>query len=283
VPHVQVKSSRPAAIETQVQARINDLPGSSKRRPKLIELTAIAVVLLALLAWGYLGWMDWGMRHMEMGVSMWIMPGMVAWNAADVARVFLMWAMMMAAMMLPSALPVILLVSRVRAGRKAQPGRIGPAGMFTSGYLLAWSGYSVAATLLHWSLLEAGLVTPMMTSANVALSATALILAGVYQFTPFKGACLRNCRSPLSLVIEVAASPRRALTTGLRYGLYCVGCCWALMSLMFFAGVMNLVWMLIIAGYVAMEKLLPETKWLGRTAGILLCAAGHWLAVAQVV
>jgi len=241
---------------------------------------ASLVGLIALVAWAYLGWMDWGMRHMEIGASMWIMPGMVDWNAADVGLVFLMWAVMMAAMMLPSALPVILLVARVSAGIKAQPRGIGFTGAFMGGYLLAWGGFSVAATLLHWSLLEVQLVTPMMKSENLALSATVLIVAGVYQFTPFKSACLRQCRSPLSLVIEVAASPRYALTTGLRYGLYCVGCCWALMGLLFFAGVMNLMWILIIAGYVAIEKLLPGTKWLSRAAGILLCVAGAGLVIA---
>ncbi len=241
------------------------------------------VGLVLLLAWVYLGWMDWGMRHMEVGANMWIMPRMVGWNAGDVALVFLMWAVMMAAMMLPSALPVILLVTKVSASMKPQQPGVGLTGAFIAGYLLAWSGFSLAATLFQWGLLESALITPMMQSAKQALSATILITAGIYQFTPPKNACLRQCQSPLSLVMEVTAGPRRALKIGLRHGLYCVGCCWALMGVLFVTGVMNLLWVIIIAGYVAIEKLLPATRWLSRTAGAVLCTAGLWLAISEIV
>ena len=187
---------------------------------------------------------------------------------------------MMAAMMLPSALPVILLVAKVSASMKAQRPGVGLTGAFMTGYLLTWSGFSLAATLLQWGLLEAALITPMMQSASVALSAAVLIAAGIYQFTPLKNVCLRRCQSPLGVVLEIAADPRRALIAGLRHGLYCVGCCWALMGLLFLAGVMNLLWVLIIAGYVGLEKLLPRAAWLSRSAGVLLCTAGLWLAIA---
>ena len=254
-----------------------------RRGVKPVLLPAAGLIgLLLLLTWAYLVWMDWGMRHMDVGADMWIMPRMVGWRAADLALVFLMWAVMMAAMMLPSALPVILLVAKVSAGIKARHSSIGLTGAFVTGYLLTWCGFSLAATLLQWGLLEAALITPMMESASVALSAAVLIGAGIYQFTPLKDACLRQCQSPLSVVMEVAAGPRRALVAGLRHGLYCIGCCWALMGLLFMTGVMNLVWVLIIAGYVLLEKLLPGTRWLSRVAGVLLCGAGFWFAIIHV-
>jgi predicted metal-binding membrane protein len=275
-------SIRPSPIPLETHADESIAAGQRDRKLALLLLAAGLVGSVLLFAWVYLGWMDWGMRHMEVGANMWIMPRMVGWNAADVALVFLMWTVMMAAMMLPSALPVILLVAKVSGSMKPpQPG-VGLTGAFIAGYLLAWSGFSLAATLFQWGLLESALVTPMMQSAKRALSATMLITAGIYQFTPLKNACLWQCQSPLSLIMEVAAGPRRALKIGLRHGLYCVGCCWALMGLLFVTGVMNLLWVMIIAGYVAIEKLLPATRWLSRTAGVLLGAAGLWFAISDI-
>jgi predicted metal-binding membrane protein len=275
-------SIRPSHIPLETGANESIATGPRDRKLVVLLPAAGLVGLVFLLAWFYLGWMDWGMRHMEVGANMWIMPRMVGWNALDVALVFLMWAVMMAAMMLPSALPVILLVAKVSAGMKPEPPGVGLTGAFITGYLLAWSGFSLAATLFQWGLLESALVTPMMQSAKQALSATILITAGIYQFTPLKNACLRQCQSPLSLVMQVVAGPRGALKIGLRHGLYCVGCCWALMGLLFVTGVMNLLWVMIIGGYVALEKLLPATRWLSRTAGVLLCAAGLWLAIFKI-
>ena len=252
--------------------------GPRGQKPALSPAAGL-VGLVLLLGWAYLGWMDRGMRHMEVAADMWIMPQMASWGATDLALVFLMWAVMMAAMMLPSALPAILLVAKVSASMKSQPG-VGLTGAFVTGYLLTWCGFSLAATLLQWGLIEAALITPMMQSASAALSTAMLIAAGIYQFTPLKNACLRQCQSPLGLVMDIATGRRHALAAGLRHGFYCVGCCWALMGLLFVAGVMNLLWVLIIAGYVGLEKLLPRAAWLSRSAGVLLCTAGLWLAIA---
>jgi predicted metal-binding membrane protein len=142
--------------------------------------------------------MDWGMRHMDVGMDMWIMPQMVDWDVTDLGLVLLMWAVMMAAMMLPSVLPVILVLIRIGGSAHA-------AG-FISGYLVAWGGFSVAATLVHWALLEAALVSPMMESASVPLSAAVLAVAGLYQFTPLKHACLVRCRSPWSAVLNPSSA-----------------------------------------------------------------------------
>lgn len=241
---------------------------------RLLPVVAPVGLLLAG-AWAYLAYMDWGMRHMNAGMELWIMPRMVGWGAADLALVFLMWAVMMAAMMLPSALPVILLVARFN--RAAAASRT-PAWAFVSGYLLVWSGFSALAVLLQWGLLEAALLSPMMVSASPLLSAAILLGAGIYQFTPLKHACLRKCRSPLSILFGASGSGWvGALQMGTRHGAHCVGCCAALMCLLFVTGVMNLLWVLIVSVYVAIEKIAPGGDWLGRLTGALLIAWGAWL------
>jgi predicted metal-binding membrane protein len=208
--------------------------------------------------------MDWGMRHMNVGMDMWLMPQMMDWNATDLALVLVMWAVMMAAMMLPSALPVVLFVARFDGSARA-------AG-FTAGYLLAWTGFSIAATLGHWVLLKAALVSPMMESVSVPLSAAVLAAAGLFQFTPLKHVCLAKCRSPWGAVLTPSGAGA-SIRDGLRHGAYCVGCCWALMALLFVAGVMNLLWIAVIAAYVIAEKWASRAEWFSRAVGMLLCAA----------
>ncbi len=204
------------------------------------------------------------MRHMDVGMDMWIMPQMVDWDATDIGLVLLMWAVMMAAMMLPSVLPVILVLIRFDGSAHA-------AG-FIAGYLAAWGGFSVAATLAHWALLEAALVSPMMKSASVPLSAAVLAAAGLFQFTPLKRTCLVRCRSPWGAVLN-PLSATAAMRAGLRHGAFCVGCCWVLMALLFAAGVMNLLWIAVIAAYVIAEKWAPGAEWFSRAIGALLCFA----------
>jgi len=214
--------------------------------------------------WAYLVYMDWGMRHMDVGMDMWIMPQMVDWNATDLGLVLLMWTVMMAAMMLPSVLPVILVLTRIGGSAHA----VG----FIAGYLVAWGGFSIAATLVHWALLKAALVTPMMVSASTFLSALVFAIAGFFQFTPLKQACLVRCRSPWGAVLN-PSSATIAMRGGFRYGAFCVGCCWVLMALLFVAGVMNLLWIAVIAAYVIAEKWAPGAEWFSRAVGALLCLA----------
>ena len=224
-------------------------------------------VLLGLFVgggWAYLIYMAWGMRHMDVGIDMWIMPQMVDWDATDLGLVLLMWTVMMAAMMLPSVLPVILVLTRI--GGSAQ------AAGFIAGYLVAWGAFSVAATLVHWALLKAALVTPMMESASTFLSAFVLAIAGLFQFTPLKHACLLRCRSPWGAVLNPSSATKAALE-GLRHGAFCVGCCCVLMALLFVAGVMNLLWIAVIAAYVIAEKWAPGAEWFSRAVGALLCLA----------
>ena len=247
-----------------------DRPSSTRARFTLVLVCAVAV-----LAWLYLVWMDWGMRNMSQAVDMLLMPSMNAWQLGDLLLVFLMWAVMMAAMMLPSALPAILLMARIDERISARARRDFPLWAFVCGYLLVWLAFSIAATLLQWALLEATLISPMWASVSPRLSAAILIGAGLYQFTPVKRACLSRCRSPLSLLVGLRRDGATgALRTGARHGMDCLGCCLALMCLLFVTGVMSLIWVAAIAAYALAEKLLPRWWWISRAAGALLVVWG---------
>jgi predicted metal-binding membrane protein len=156
-----------------------------------------------------------------------------------------------------------------------------PVSVFVLGYLLAWTGYAVLAALGQSLLHSAALLSPAMASASPLLGGALLLLAGVYQWLPVKGACLSHCRSPLGFfTAEWREGVSGALVMGLRHGSYCVGCCWALMALLFVAGVMNLLWVAVIAGFVLAEKVVPNGRLLGRVTGALLAGWGLWLIVA---
>ena len=187
---------------------------------------------------------------------------------------FAMWAVMMVAMMAPSAAPLVLTFAR--ANRKQGASHVaGSAGILVAGYLLAWVGFSVPAALLQWGLHGAGLLSHMMESNSALFDGLLLAAAGAYQLTPLKHACLQRCRSPLSfLMADWREGPWGALRMGLKHGAYCVGCCWLLMLLMFVAGVMNLLWAAAIAVLVLLEKVAPKGDLLARVAGAALVAAG---------
>ena len=172
------------------------------------------------------------------------------------------WTVMMAAMMLPSAAPLVLLYGR-RSDTLAST-------LLMAGYLLTWAFVGLAAYAVDMRLPDPG---------NGVVAAV-LIAAGIYQFTPLKSACLRRCRSPVDfLVTHWQAGRLGALRIGLEHGAYCVGCCWALMAVLVVAGAMGLVWVVAIAAAVAVEKLLPGGRWLGRVGGIALLVAGIVVAL----
>jgi predicted metal-binding membrane protein len=250
-------------------APVSALPAAPRSRG--LTLLSAGTIVVLLLSWGYLLYMDWGMRHMDRGADMLLMPRMIDWHAIDLLLVFVMWALMMAAMMLPSAWPAIRLYGHARGT---------PAG-FAAGYLLVWFGFSALATVLQWRLLEAALLTPMMKSASVPLSAGVLIGAGLFQLTPLKQACLARCRSPLAAVLAGSARSPSGIPEGIRNGLDCLGCCFALMCVLLAVGVMSIPWVLAIAAYVGLEKLLPRARWLPRIAGVALCLWGAVLLVAR--
>ncbi|MGH8673619.1 MAG: DUF2182 domain-containing protein [Burkholderiales bacterium] len=200
--------------------------------------------------------------------------------AGTVALTFGMWSVMMVGMMLPSAAPTILLYGAL-VRKSGERGTVLPAvWIFTSGYLAAWTGFSLAATLPHLALEQAAFMTPMMESANRGLSAAILIAAGIYQWLPVKDVCLRKCRHPIEFfATRWRAGVGGAFRMGVEHGMYCVGCCWMLMLLLFVAGVMNLVWVALIAGFVFVEKLLPAEKFTSRFASAALILSGLVLLI----
>ena len=244
------------------------------------------VLLLALLAWAYVVWLS---THMAMPAAS--MPGMDmaaiaprihGWAIPDFLFSLLMWAVMMAGMMLPSAAPIILLYARVGRQAEAQHKPLAATGWFAGGYLLAWSTFSLLAALLQAALSHAALLTPGLASANNLMGGIILVAAGAYQWTPLKERCLANCRSPLSFLQRHGGFKRQALGSldlGLRHGLYCIGCCWVLMLLLFVGGVMNIAWIASLAALVLVEKLLSEGRAVSRWVGAGLVIGGLTLAL----
>ena len=236
------------------------------------------LILVTGVGWLYLVYMVWGMSNMDNPTAQLFMPAMMHWGPSDLALVFLMWTLMMAAMMLPSATPMVRLYARsAEAQTDVSPTLLTNA--FVGGYLAVWTAFSAVITLAQWGLLDLRLLTPGMESANPWLSATLLISAGAFQFTPFKNACLNKCRTPLGfLMTEWRPGLGGAFVMGLRHGAYCTGCCAMLMLLLFVLGVMNLVWIVVLTMIVLAEKLMPgEEAWLSRGLGTGLIAWGSYL------
>lgn len=186
-----------------------------------------------------------------------------------------MWWSMMIAMMAPSAAPTILLYAQVYRHAQAQgnAARLAPTGAFTGGYLLIWLGFSIFATVLQWGLTKLGALAELtMASSSAYLSAAVLLVAGLYQFSSFKDRCLTHCRAPASFISQHwRPGAAGALRLGALHGAYCVGCCWLLMALLFIGGVMNIVWIAILALFVLVEKLLPGGRSIGKISGLVLC------------
>lgn len=249
-------------------------PGAGSARDRAGVLAAILGV--SAVAWAYLIHLGAGPSSAASAMAV---PASGAWGVADFAAMFVMWAVMMVAMMLPSATPMLLLHARVRRQRASRGRPAQPAWPFAAGYLLAWTGFSLLATLANWGLHAGGLMTSMMGRAVPTLAGAALIAAGLFQWTPLKHACLRHCRSPLGFLASHWREGRRgALAMGLHHGAYCVGCCWLLMALLFVLGVMNLAWVAVLTVFVLLEKAMPWGLALSRAAGIGLIAWGAWLA-----
>jgi predicted metal-binding membrane protein len=201
------------------------------------------------------------------------------WSLSHATAMLIMWWVMMAAMMLPSATPLILLFAAVQ--RKQQEGNspFVPTGFLVAGYLAVWAAFGVVATLLQWGLDRSGLLTMSMSMASRTLGVVLLITVGLYQFTPVKGACLRHCRSPLAFVTaHWRPGSGGAFRMGLTHGGFCLGCCWVLMGLLFFGGVMNLLWIGGLALYVLLEKVTPRAQWVRYVSGGLLVGWGLGIA-----
>ncbi|MEO7522207.1 MAG: DUF2182 domain-containing protein [Gemmatimonas sp.] len=243
------------------------------------------ILLIAALAWAYLVHLDGRMRSsMESAAAMEAM-GMsmqTRWGAADVLFAFIMWAVMMIGMMTPAALPVLLLFARMRAGREpldATTYGVTPAVLlFGVGYLAVWIAFSAGAALAQWALHDAALLSSGMAAASTRVGGAILIAAGAYQLTPAKRACLAHCQSPLGFLLANWRDGRLgAVQMGFRHGIYCLGCCWALMGVLFAVGVMNLAWVAVLSAFVLLEKAGPVGALVARTGGAALLVFGVYV------
>lgn len=236
---------------------------------------------ITALSWAYLAAMA---RDMAPGGS--CCPaamGIHGWTPAYFGMMFMMWTVMMAGMMVPSAAPMILIYAAVARQARSQGTPVASAGAFTAGYLFMWTVFSLAVTAAQWQLDRAALLSPLMVSNSPRFGALLLALAGVYQWLPVKDSCLTNCRSPFHFISSRWQNGAAgAWRMGAEHGAYCIGCCWALMLLLFVGGVMNLVWIAAISVFVLLEKVLPLGRWGGRASGVLMVlAAGLLLAGAR--
>lgn len=246
-------------------------------------VVAAMLLIIVVLAWSYVAHLAAGMAGMDAarGIAMpamqMAMPHAVAWRVEDAALTFLMWSVMMVAMMVPSATPMILTHAGLARLHSATAASLTTTA-FLAGYLIVWVAFSAGATVLQWGFHSASLLSHALASDTPLLAGSLLVLAGAYQLTRWKQVCLTRCRTPLDfLMTEWREGPHGALLMGTRHGAYCVGCCWALMLLLFVAGVMNLLWVAVLAGYVLLEKLVPAVPAVSRLVGILALGWGAWL------
>jgi predicted metal-binding membrane protein len=259
------------------------------RRDRLIVVTALTAVIA--LSWAYLvagasmGMSAFGMTRMsqlgmargmsEGGMACMAMMTPVVWTPGYAVLMFFMWWVMMVAMMLPSAAPMILLFATVNRKQRETGHPHVATSIFAVGYLAAWAGFSLVAVILQWGFARIGILSPMLVGTNVIFGGVLLLAAGIYQLTPIKHACLRHCRSPLAfLSTHWRRGALGALRIGLVHGAFCVGCCWFLMGLLFFGGVMNLYWIAGLALFVLFEKTVPAGHRLGYATGVALLVWG---------
>ena len=276
-------------------------------------IVASALVIITILAWVYLVILNGGMHmsavtrptHISVsdvhaigsmsGMDMQAMkgtssnvavggvvtgPAPTAWTPTYFLFIFAMWAVMMVGMMTPTVSPMVLIYSQLAKTSAAQGMPFASSMWFAGGYLIAWTSFALLASLAQYALDRAALLTPMMTLQSRTVSGTLLIAAGLYQWLPMKGACLSSCRAPLAFVQRhggFSASALGSLRLGSLHGLYCVGCCWALMLLLFVAGVMNLFWIAALMFVVLAEKVLPAAAYLSRGVGVVAIGWGIWL------
>jgi predicted metal-binding membrane protein len=222
------------------------------RQEKIILGAALALV--CALAWAYTLWHP---------------------HAMGFGALFLMWLAMMGAMMLPATAPMLDAFATINRRRREREAPYVATAFFVAGYLIVWAGFSVAAVIVQWTLERAALLDEMLSSTSPVLSGVLFLAAGLYQWTPLKELCLTRCRSPAGFVLSEWRDGRLGATVmGLRHGAFCVGCCAALMALLFAVSVMNVLWLAALTVLVMAEKLLPGGKWLRHTIGAGLTVFG---------
>ena len=233
-----------------------------------------ALVILCFLSWLYIIYLYNQMHPMDMDAFLFAMPMTSNWSWTDFVLLFLMWFVMMIAMMTLSVAPLVLIFTSINRKLQLQQNPFVSSGYLLSGYFLVWAAFSLFATILQWLLQRVSLLNPEMITTSRILGGIIFILAGVFQFTPLKNTCLNTCRSPIAFIHQYWKDGKRgALQMGMQNGIYCLGCCWILMILLFVSGIMNILWIAIISLFVLIEKVLPS-KVISSIAGIALIAYG---------
>jgi predicted metal-binding membrane protein len=248
------------------------------RKDRLVIICSL--FFITLLSWFYIIYLYKQMVYMDMNALFFAMPMTAEWTPTDFVLLFLMWIVMMIAMMTPSVAPLILTFATINRQRRQQERPFVNTAYLWTGYFLVWAAFSLVATSLQWLLQQVSLLNPDMKTTSKILGSVILITAGIFQFTPLKHTCLSYCRSPLDFVLHRWKEGKKgALQMGIENGFYCVGCCWMLMVLLFVAGIMNLLWVAVIALFVLIEKLSPRVKWIPQVAGCVLIAYGTLLLI----
>jgi predicted metal-binding membrane protein len=276
--------------ETGLKAQILSLAPADTavlRRDRVVVV--LALTFLTVLAWSYLLWLSadmnmggmdmTGLRMIPSGMGL-MMPADMPWRALEFVFVFAMWTVMMVGMMTPSAAPMFLMYARIGRQIEAQSRPLAATVWFAVGYFLAWVGFALLATLLQWALDRSALLDFTMTSTSSLLGGLLFVSAGLYQWSSLNELCLAQCQRPFEFVMRHGGYRRDApgsAMLGLRHGAYCVGCCWTLMALLLVGGVMNLLWIVLLALLAFLERLPSMGRLIARLAGIVLIAAGAWL------
>jgi len=236
--------------------------------------------LLWLSADMAMGGMDMGdFRMIPSGMGL-MVPAHTPWRAMEFAFVFAMWTVMMVGMMTPSATPMILMYACLGRQTEARGRPLAATVWFTAGYFLVWVAFALLATFVQWALERTALLDSWMASTSNVLGAFVFVAAGSYQWTRLKDVCLTQCQRPFAFLMRHGGFRRDApssLMLGLRHGAYCVGCCWVLMTLLLVGGVMNVLWIALLALLIILEKVTSFGRPIAHLAGIVLVAAGAWL------
>jgi predicted metal-binding membrane protein len=244
------------------------------RREQLLAFSCLAVVIL--ISWAYMLHMAWEVSGAGTEITL---ACLMRWGPGDISHSFIMWATMMVAMMFPSATPMILMFTIVNQQQGETQRPLIPTGLFVLGYFLVWTAYSALAAMAQWGLHVAALLSHNLVITSPLLGGVLLVAAGIFQWTPFRDACMSKCRSPLGfLMAEWREGRPGALIMGLKHGVNCVGCCWLLMLLSFVLGIMNMAWMAIVTVFMLVEKAYPGSQWVSRTTGLILVGWGLWIA-----
>lgn len=234
-----------------------------------------SMTLLVVLAWSYLVFFRTQMSPASMDMSM---PDMLPWTISEYLLTFVMWVVMMIGMMTPSAAPMFILFDKLNQARFGWKQAFWRTALFLAGYLVVWIGFSALAMLAQGALHNSALLNDQMATTSPILGGVLFIMAGIYQFTPLKNACLKRCRTPLGfLITNWREGLLGAIQMGVSHGIYCLGCCALLMALLFIGGVMNLLWIAAIALYILIEKVTPIGLVFSRVIGIALIGWGGWM------